>query len=124
MSAAECFAPAFKAGDADAVAACYADDAVMWFPGGPMARGRADIRDGFAGYFAGSTIKDMQLTLMGQEMVGDTRATWGTFVATSVDNKTGVETRETGRFNDLARKIDGRWLYVVDHASDDPEATP
>ena len=37
-SAADCWYPAFKAGDADAVAACYVEDGVMVFPGGPLAQ--------------------------------------------------------------------------------------
>jgi ketosteroid isomerase-like protein len=80
--AGDCFVAGFGSGDADAVAACYAEDAVMWFPGGPMAKGRAAIRDGFAHFFADVTITDVQ------------------------------------------KKIDGRWLYIVDHPSDDPPPPP
>ena len=57
VSAGECFLAGMKANDADAVAACYADDAIIWFPGGSMAKGRAAIRDGFAHYMATMTVK-------------------------------------------------------------------
>ena len=51
-SAADCFAAGFEANNADAVAACYAEDAIIWFPGGTMAKGRTAIRDGFAQFLA------------------------------------------------------------------------
>ncbi|MGV8943313.1 YybH family protein [Thermomonas sp.] len=73
ISAAECFVPAFKAANADAVAACYAEDAILWFPGGPMAKGRAAIRDGFAGYFAHAVVKQATLSPIGEERMGDIR---------------------------------------------------
>ncbi len=121
-SAADCFTPAFNAGNADAVAACYADNAILWLPGGPMAQGRKAIRDGFAGFFAKSTIKDIKISPIGHEHMGNSMASWGTFVVRMVDKATGVETTEHGRYTDVSKKIGGRWLYVVDHPSDDPPA--
>ena len=122
VSAGDCFAAAFKAGNADGVAACYAEDAVLWFPGGPMAKGRAAIRDGFAGYFNDVTIKDIAMTTLGEQAVGDARASWGTYAITSNNKKTGAEAVEHGRYTDVTKLIDGRWVYVVDHPSDDPPA--
>ncbi|MDN5781822.1 MAG: nuclear transport factor 2 family protein [Luteimonas sp.] len=121
-SAGDCFAAAFKAQDAEGVAACYAEDAVLWFPGGPMAKGRAAIRDGFMGYFQDVTIKDIAMTTLGEQAVGDARASWGTYAITSVNKATSAETVEHGRYTDVSKLIDGRWLYVVDHPSDDPPA--
>ncbi len=123
-SAADCFTAALKSQDADAVATCYAEDAVMWFPGGPMAQGRAAIRDGFAGFLAMMTIKDVELTAMGQEAMGDAKASWGTFTIRMVEKATGVESVEHGRYTDVVKRIDGRWLYIVDHPSDDPPVVP
>ena len=119
-SAGDCFAAGFKSGSADAVAACYAEDAIIWFPGGTMAKGRAAIRDGFAHYLGGVTVKDIQMTAMGHESMGDTRVSWGTYVITVVDKATKAESVQSGRFTDVQKKIDGRWLYTVDHPSDDP----
>jgi uncharacterized protein (TIGR02246 family) len=120
VSAAECFLGTFKAGDADAVTACYADDAVLWIPGQPMAKGREAIHALFAGYFAAYTVKDMKIVPMGHQGVGDEVATWGTFTLVAVDKATGKESTEVGRYVDVSRKVDGKWVYVVDHASDDP----
>lgn len=122
QSAQDCFIPAFKAGDADAVAACYAEDAIMWFPGGPMAKGRAAIRDGFAGYFAQYAIRDVTLDVLGHEDLGPTMAAWGTYTIHTVDKDTGAEAAETGRFTDVSKRVGDRWLYVVDHPSNDPPA--
>jgi uncharacterized protein (TIGR02246 family) len=115
VSAGDCFVAATNAGDADAVAACYAEDAVLWFPGGPMVTGREAIRDGFAAYFAGATLKDASLTRVGQEAVGDAIVTWGTYSLTLVDNVSHVERVDTGSFMDMQKLIDGKWLYTVDH---------
>lgn len=123
-SAADCFTSAFKAGDADAVAACYAEDAIMWFPDGPLAKGRAAIREGFAGYLAGMTVKDVELTAMGQEALGDAKVSWGTYSMRMVDKSTGAESLEQGRYTDVSKKIDGRWLYIVDHPSVGPPQAP
>ncbi|BCT91406.1 hypothetical protein LYSHEL_04300 [Lysobacter helvus] len=120
QSATDCFLAGFRASNADALAPCYAEDAVMWFPGGPMAKGRTAIRDGFAGYFAGATVKDATLTQLGEEAMGDTRVTWGTYVVNLVDKKTQAASVERGRYTDVQKKIDGRWVYIVDHPSDDP----
>lgn len=121
--AGDCFVAGFKAADADAVTACYAEDAIIWFPGGSMAKGRPAIRDGFAHFFADVTIKDFQLSPIGEETVGPTKVTWGTYTVTHVDKTTQAEAVTTGRYTDVQKKIGGRWLYIVDHPSDDPAPT-
>lgn len=124
-SAADCFIPALKTGNADAVAACYAEDAIMWFPGGPMAKGRTAIREGFARFLASTTIKEVALNPLGQEALGDSRVSWGTYSLGMVDKSSGVESLEQGRYTDVSKQINGRWLYIVDHPSVDPaEAQP
>lgn len=115
-----CWQPAFEAGDADAVAQCYAPDAVMWLPGAPMAKGRAAIRSGYAGFFAASTIKSATLTELGRSTHGGATASWGRFKVVVVSKKDGKEATEVGRYTDVSRRIGGRWQYLVDHASDDP----
>lgn len=121
-SAQACWQPAFEAGDADAVAKCYAPDAVFWLPGAPMMKGRDAIRAGYAGFFSGSTIKSVKLTELGKRSHGNEASSWGTFSLVVVSKKDGKETTELGRYTDVSRRIGGRWQYVVDHASDDPAA--
>lgn len=122
QSASDCWLKAFLATDANAVAECYATDAVMWIPGGPMLQGRDAIREGYTGFLSTVTIKSAELTLISSRQVGDDTVNWGTFKIVMVNKADGKEVTEVGRFTDVTRKIDGRWLYVVDHASDDPPA--
>ena len=123
-SAQSCWTPAFKAGNADAVAQCYAPDAVLWLPGGPMLKGRDAIRAGYVGFFAASSIKSVTLTEMGKSTHGNDATSWGRFSIVAVSKKDGKESTENGRYTDVSRKIGGRWQYVVDHASDDPAPAP
>jgi uncharacterized protein (TIGR02246 family) len=119
-SAGDCFIAAMKAADADAVSMCYAEDGIIWFPGGPMAKGRTAIRDGFAHFLASNIIKDVQLDDIGQETMGDTRVAWGTYAITMEDKVSHAVSIERGRYTEVQKLIDGRWLYIVDHPSDDP----
>ncbi|KGQ19266.1 hypothetical protein LF41_2912 [Lysobacter dokdonensis DS-58] len=119
--AGDCWLAGFKAGDADAVAACYAEDAVLWLPGAGMAKGRAAIRDAYTGFFNAMTIKDATLTPIGGEEMGDVHVAWGTFSISVVDKASKAESVMVGRYTDVQRKVDGRWLYIADHASDDPQ---
>lgn len=123
-AAGDCFVAGFEANDADAVAACYAEDAIMWFPGGPMAKGRAAIRDGFAHFLGGFEVRDVAMTTIGHEVLGDTGIAWGTYAIRLVNRETGAEVVQRGRYTDVQKKIDGRWLYTVDHPSDDPAPSP
>jgi len=120
MSAGECWTKAMNVGDVNAVAACYLPDAVMWFPGGRMVKGREATRKGYADYFAAYTIKDARLDDMGHVDAHDARTTWGTFKIEMVSRGDGKPVTERGRFTDVSRKVDGHWMYAVDHASDGP----
>ena len=119
-SAQACWKPAFMAGDADAVAKCYATDAVLWLPGAPIMQGREAIRAGYVDFFAGMTIKSVTLTEMGRSVSGDQAGSWGTFSMVYVSKADGKEITDVGRYTDVSRKIDGQWQYLVDHASADP----
>ena len=116
----DCWTPAFLAGDADAVSMCYAEDAVLYLPGAPKLEGRAAIRDGYVDFFSHVTIKSMVLESAGHQEMGDYSASWGTFTLVTVEREGGRETTEIGRYTDVSRLENGHWVYVVDHASDDP----
>lgn len=85
-----------------------------------MAQGRTAIRDGLAHYFSEREIRDVSLTQIGESASGDTRTTWGTYAITAVHKSSQTPSVETGRYLDLQKLIDGKWLYVVDHPSSDP----
>lgn len=124
VTSGQCWLKAFKAADADAVTACYAPDAIMWFPGGAMAKGRAAIREGYAGYFKSFIIKDASLAPLGSKTMGNSVARWGTFKVVMTPKAGGADVIEIGRYTDVSEKIAGKWMYVVDHASDDPAPMP
>jgi ketosteroid isomerase-like protein len=124
VSAADCFLAGIRANDAAAVTSCYAPDAVLWIPNAPMAKGSQAIHDLFAGWFSGATVKSMDIAPMGSTRAGDEVTTWGTWTMVTIDKATGKETTQAGRFVDVSRKVDGKWVYVVDHASDDPQPPP
>ena len=116
----DCWKPAFEAADANAVAACYAEDAVLWLPGAPKMQGREAIRAGYADFFDKFQIESMVLEEVGRTELGDDAASWGRFTLTMVSREDGQQIVEVGRYTDVSRKVDGEWVYVVDHASDDP----
>lgn len=115
---------AMKAGDVAAVVACYADDAVAWIPGAPLMKGAKEIRAGFQGYFAAYTVQDASVTEMGSESIGDKSVGWGSFKITTVPKAGGPPLTEVGRYTEVAKRVGGKWVYIVDHASDDPAPSP
>ncbi len=111
---------AMKAGDVNAVMACYAHDAVLWFPGSAEARGEKAIRDEYAGFLGANTITDITITNAHHEAVQNLSVGWANFSMTMQPKAGGVPTTMHGRYTEVARKIDGKWKYVADHASADP----
>ncbi|MDR3415195.1 MAG: DUF4440 domain-containing protein [Nevskia sp.] len=115
---------AVKAGDADAAAGLYANDAILWIPGAPMAKGAKAIHDAYQGWLSATTIQDVKLTLLGGSTKGAESVGWGTFSITSAPKSGGATTTEVGRYTEVGKRVGGKWVYVVDHASDDPAPTP
>jgi uncharacterized protein (TIGR02246 family) len=111
---------AMKANDLEAIVACYASDAVMWFPGAAEARGTAAIRAVYAGYLAGFTVNDAVLTNSSYATSGDVSGAWGDYVLTLAPKKGGAPEVLTGRFTSVSKKVGGRWAYVADQASATP----
>lgn len=103
---------AYNGGNAKAVAALYADDALLLPPGAPGARGRAAILAFFTKDIAGSQAAGVVFVLNPKTDVGVAGNTgWesGTYTATV---KGAVV--ESGKFLSVSRKINGKWLYVRD----------
>lgn len=111
---------AMKANSLDAIVACYASDAVMWFPGAPEARGTAAIRAIYAGYFADFTVTDAVLSNATYLTSGDVSGAWGDYVLTLAPRKGGAPTVLKGRFTSVSKKAGGKWAYVADQASATP----
>lgn len=113
---------AYNGGDAKAVAALYAEDALLLPPGAPGARGRAAILDFFTKDIAGAKAAGVVFALNPKTDVGVTgNMGWesGTYKATV---KGAVV--ETGKFLSVSRKKDGKWLYIRDTWNADAPPAP
>ena len=117
------WAKAYNGGDAKAVAALYADDAILQPPGAPSAKGRAAILDYFTKDIAGTKAAGAVFNVNAKTDVGVSGNTgWesGTYTATI---KGAVV--ESGKFLSVSQKKNGKWLYIRDTwNADAPPAPP
>ncbi|MEP6655753.1 MAG: nuclear transport factor 2 family protein [Betaproteobacteria bacterium] len=111
---------AMKANDLDAVLKTYAADATVWLPGVKESRGQKAIRAAYEGMLSANTVKNVVLSDTHYKSVGDTSVGWGRFVLTLAPKAGGEPVVLTGQFTDIAQRIGGRWVYIVDHASTVP----
>lgn len=113
---------AMKANSIDQIMACYAEDAVGWFPDSPEARGAKAIRATFEGILGAFTVKEAGIADARYHDTGRRSTGWGKFVLIVVEKATGKESVWKGRFTCVAERRHGRWFYIVDHASVEPAA--
>ena len=104
---------AFNAGDGVAVAALYAEDAVLSAPGAPAARGKASIseyyvKDLAASAAAGLTDEDGPTSDVGAS--GDLAWQWGTY---KVTDKSGAAV-DAGKYTTVFQRKDGKWMIIRD----------
>ena len=114
---------AHTAGDADTVAALYADDAVLNIPGAPPVRGRAAIREAIAADIA--AVKAAGLANQPGPapefgVSGDMAWEWSTFTVTDASGATV----DTGKYVTVYAKRDGKWLIVRDIWNSDAPPAP
>ena len=114
----EAFQKAVAAGDVDAVMALYRDDARVIWPGqGEEAKGKAAIAE-LARKLIAAT-KGAELVLESQESLplGDgfiaNVGHWKQSFTTPGGTRQSVEVRTS----EVLQKTDGKWLYLIDHAS-------
>jgi uncharacterized protein (TIGR02246 family) len=115
----DAFAKAMAARDVPAVLALYRDDATIIWPGrGEEGSGKAAIerivRDTLA-----SSPKDLEFVQKGNQaraLGSDYIVNVGTW-ETSFTGPRGRRVTQAVRTSEVLQKVDGRWLYVVDHAS-------
>jgi len=113
----DAFVQAMETNDADGLAACYTDDAVSYAVDVMVGVGPDFVRESWNAFFAAYTIKKAGLSDTHMENFGDTAVAWGLF-SMLVEPVAGGEAFEMhGRFMDVAKMVDGSWLYIADHAS-------
>ena len=112
-----------KANDLNAVMKCYASDAVGWFPGMREARGEQAIRAAYQDILSKNTVKDAAVSDAKYKTMGTMSVGWGKYSITLVPKAGGNLTVMTGRYNEVAERRAGKWVYIVDHASAEPTGT-
>lgn len=114
---------AYNGGDAKAVTALYAEDALFLPPGAPSVSGRTALLAYFTKDIAGSKAAGAVFVLNPKTDVGvsgDMGWESGTYKVTV---KGAVV--ETGKFLSVSHKKDGKWLYIRDtYNADAPPAPP
>ncbi|HET6266235.1 MAG TPA: DUF4440 domain-containing protein [Acidobacteriota bacterium] len=113
----EAWVKAAKANNIEGIMAIYAPDAVLYPPDAKVAVGTDAIRQNYAGLFNNFTVQDVTVPEAWHEEHGDTSIEWGFFNMTLVPKAGGAPVQFEGRFTDISKKINGKWLVVVDHAS-------
>jgi uncharacterized protein (TIGR02246 family) len=116
----EAWRKAITANDLNAIIAVYAEDAVMWLPDAPEAKGREAIRKSYTDLLAANTVTGATLADTHYQTSGDLSVGWGNFTLTLSPKAGGNPVTLSGRFSVIARKQGGTWVYVVDHASAHP----
>jgi len=111
------FLAAVRTGDATAVGSFYAHDAVNYGVGVMAVYGPEGVTADWAPFLEANTVTEITLFDDHLETHGDTAIAWGLWRMTIKPRAGGEAATMEGRYMDVARKIDGRWLYVADHAS-------
>jgi len=111
---------AFKANDVEGLVACYAPDAVLGLPDMPQARGTEAIRATYKALLGANTAVDGSLINTAYQNSGDVSAGYGNYVLTLQPKSGGAQIVLKGRFIDVAKKVNGKWAYVADLASNEP----
>lgn len=109
----ESWAKSFNAGNAGAVVAIYADDAVLMPPGAPPARGTAAIKEAIAKEIAGAKKGGVTFVLGTNDDVsvsGDMAWHSGAYFVMDKANKPV----ETGKYLEVWERKNGKWRIVRD----------
>lgn len=104
---------AYNARDVDAIAALYADDAVLSAPGAPSARGTAAIKEAFRKDIANATkagISNNAGTSEELGVSGDLAWEWNTYSAADKSGKVV----EKGKYVTVFERRNGKWVIIRD----------
>lgn len=113
------FLAAYNAKDAEAVSATYwhSPDVVSFQPDSMIQRGWDEIHTAFVeGFKQLPEGAKLELNESHYSVAGDIVLTWGlwTFTMPGPDGKPIVA---EGRYTDVKARRDGKWVYIMDHAS-------
>ncbi len=111
----ETFRQAYLASDAAAVAALYAEDAILSPPGSEMVRGKENIHEWLSNFFKVAKITEFTLTPVELSGENDWAYAVGTFSMKIEFEGSDTPVSDTGKYLDVRRKqADGSWKFVAD----------
>ena len=113
----EAFMAALKGNNAQGLADCYTSDAVSFPLDSLVGVGPGSVKESWDGFFEAYTVVDASLSDAHMEVHGNTAVAWGLFTIMAQPAEGGDAVEMKGRYMDVARNMDGTWLYVADHAS-------
>jgi uncharacterized protein (TIGR02246 family) len=108
---------AMLANDIAAGGALYAPEAVMYPPDAMEWKGREAIQKAYTDFLGSMKVLEARLAPAGNETHGDTSIGWGRWTLKLAPKSGGDPVQMEGRYMAVAKKINGKWLYVADHAS-------
>ena len=111
------FVKRFESNDLEGVVALYAPDAVFYPPDATEAIGREAIRKAWGGLMNAFTVQKLTIVGAAHEIHADTAFGWGKFAMMLIPKGGGDAVRMEGRFTDVSKRINDKWLYIFDHAS-------
>lgn len=115
------YVKASLAGDAKAIAALYADDAVEMPPNQPSIKGRAAIGDYYTKTMAGAKMGTFTLTHVESHATGDSAFDVGTYQQTITPTGAAAPIRDSGKYVVILKRTGGAWkvayaIYNSDQA--------
>lgn len=113
----EAFMDALRSENANAIADCYAQDADNFPLDAMKGKGPDSARQSWAGFFEQFDVVSAELSEQQMVRSGDLAAAWGLFTVIARPAGGGELVTLVGRYMDVAEPVDGRWLYIADHAS-------
>jgi ketosteroid isomerase-like protein len=107
--------------DLDGTMACvWNSPDMIWVSFGTVIRGYSGFRNGMAQMFAANETVKIVVNDISYVPVGNAVMAVGT-ATIDMQPKSGPSQRVVERWTDVERKIDGRWVYVLDHTTVVPQ---
>jgi len=112
------FVETYRKGDVDAVMATYwnSPDLVSYPPDAMEVRGWQAAKDALTHSFASMPGATLELIESNYQVAGDVVIGWGKW-RVKMTLPDGESMMLDGRYTDVKTKRDGKWVYILDHAS-------